>query len=35
MPILYVAHDKADSMWQFLCGQSHKVNERMFDDASY
>lgn len=26
-PILYVSHDEDDGMWQFLCGQKHKVDE--------
>lgn len=27
LPILYVSHDEDDGMWQFLCGQSHEINE--------
>lgn len=27
MPVLYVSHDEDDGMWQFLCGQSHELDE--------
>lgn len=26
-PILYVAHDQDDGMWQFLCGKTHETDE--------
>ncbi len=26
-PILYVSHDKDDSMWQFLCGENDHKEE--------
>ena len=26
-PILYVSHDEDDGMWQFLCGETHEINE--------
>lgn len=26
-PILYVSHDEADGMWQFLCGRAHTTDE--------
>ena len=27
MPILYVSHDAADGMWQFLCGGTHQLED--------
>ena len=26
-PILFVAHDEDDGMWQFLCGKKHEIDE--------
>ncbi len=26
-PILYVSHDEDDGKWQFLCGQTHEIDE--------
>ena len=26
-PILYVSHDEDDGMWQFLCGETHEIDE--------
>lgn len=28
-PVLYVAHDLEDGMWQFLCGKEHTEDEGM------
>lgn len=26
-PILYVSHDEDDGMWQFLCGETHEIDD--------
>ncbi len=26
-PILFVSHDEDDGMWQFLCGQTHEMDD--------
>lgn len=26
-PILHVAHDEEDGVWQFLCGYQHRIDE--------
>lgn len=27
VPILYVSHDEDDGMWQFLCGETHEIDD--------
>jgi len=34
-PILYVSHDEDDGMWQFLCGETHAIDEANLVSLKY